>query len=335
MRGDVDSSPSAIPVSVVIPVYRGEQSLTVVVDELTGIDMRTPGGREFTLREIILVDDNGPDDSARVISELVDARPGFVTPIWLSRNYGQHAATLAGMEAATGDWVVTMDEDGQHDPSSIGVFLDAALDADAQIVYGKQDGSTSRGKLRDFTSAGAKWLFRVWLAPGVVPTFSSFRLVSGDIAREAARVAAHGMYLDVALAWISRPAVYAKNAERGELRSSGYSTRKLIAHFWRLVLSSGTRALRVVGAIGIGFAAISAVMAVVITIGRLTGAVSAPGWASMIVALLFCTGLILLALTVIAEYLGMVLNATIGRPLYVKLNAPARASVRTGSRGMR
>jgi undecaprenyl-phosphate 4-deoxy-4-formamido-L-arabinose transferase len=300
----------------------------VVVDEVERLDGRTPAGRRFVVEEILLVDDNGPDDSARIIGELARLRPDLVKPIWLSRNFGQHAATLAGMEAARGEWVVTMDEDGQHDPVSIGVFLDAALDADAQIVYSDQDGATSRGRLRDMTSAGAKWLFRVWLAPGVVPTFGSFRLIDGDIARQAAKVAAHGMYLDVALAWISRPAVYAKSPVRGELRSSGYSTRKLIAHFWRLVLSSGTRALRVVGALGIGFALIAAILAIVIIIGRLTGAVSAPGWASLIVVVLFCTGLLMLALTVIAEYLGMVLNATIGRPLFVRLDRPARATAR-------
>lgn len=317
--------PTVHTISVVIPVYLGEDSVPVVVSELEELEGVTPGGRRFRIEEILLVDDNGPDDSSSMIASLAASRPQLVKPVWLSRNYGQHAATLAGMDVSTGDWVVTMDEDGAHDPASIGVFLDVALDADAQVVYGAQ-GQTSRGWLRDTTSSIAKWVFRRWLAPGMVPTFGSFRLLSGDIARQTAQVAAHGMYLDVALAWISRTAVYAPTAERGELRGSGYSTSKLIAHFWRLVLSSGTRALRIVGALGLLFAVVAAVLAVYIVVSRLAGDTAAPGWSSIIVVLLFCTGLLMLALTVIAEYLGMVLNATIGRPLYVRLQRPSRTT---------
>jgi glycosyltransferase involved in cell wall biosynthesis len=59
----------------------------------------------------------------------------FVTPIWLSRNFGQHAATLAGMASTNGDWVVSLDEDGQHDPRDIGHMLKVAVKQDAQLVY--------------------------------------------------------------------------------------------------------------------------------------------------------------------------------------------------------
>ena len=58
----------------------------------------------------------------------LEKRYEFVRPIWLSRNFGQHAATLAGIACASGEWIVTMDEDGQHDPAYLGTLLDAALD---------------------------------------------------------------------------------------------------------------------------------------------------------------------------------------------------------------
>ena len=61
----------------------------------------------------------------------------FVRSVWLSRNFGQHAATLAGMASSGGDWIVTLDEDGQHDPSYIGAMLDVALDEQASVVYAR------------------------------------------------------------------------------------------------------------------------------------------------------------------------------------------------------
>ena len=72
----------------------------------------------------MLVHDGAIDQSHAVIEDLVKKHP-FITAIWLSRNYGQHPATLAGMAGTTGDWVVTLDEDGQHDPKEVGRLLDA------------------------------------------------------------------------------------------------------------------------------------------------------------------------------------------------------------------
>ena len=67
-----------------------------------------------------------PRRSDVVIRDLARHHP-FVRPVWLARNFGQHAATLAGMSSTSADWIVTMDEDGQHDPSAIGAMLDVAL----------------------------------------------------------------------------------------------------------------------------------------------------------------------------------------------------------------
>ena len=103
-------------ISVVIPVYAGEQHLTDVVTELEPYTKGqvSPDGRPYRVAEVLLVHDNGPDESRGDPR----ARPAhdWVRPVWLSRNFGQHAATLAGMASCGGDWIVTMDEDGQHDP---------------------------------------------------------------------------------------------------------------------------------------------------------------------------------------------------------------------------
>ena len=120
-------------VSVVIPIYQAEHQLPSVLADLVPLTehVLSPGGAPYRVTEVLLVHDCGPDDSARVLRELEAEHP-FVRPIWLSRNFGQHAATLAGMSSSGGDWIVTMDEDGQHDPAYIGAMLDVALDRAGQ-----------------------------------------------------------------------------------------------------------------------------------------------------------------------------------------------------------
>src|SRR4051794_7161387 len=108
-------------ISVVVPVYRGATTLRGLFDEIAVLhdEFVTEGGHRARVAELLLVHDNGPDASDEVIRKLA-AEHDWVRPVWLSRNYGQHPATLAGMASSGGDWIVTMDEDGQHDPSYIG-----------------------------------------------------------------------------------------------------------------------------------------------------------------------------------------------------------------------
>src|SRR5215469_10402014 len=116
-------------VSVVVPVYQGEHTLEALVVETAPLTLSqvTPGGRCFRVVEMLLVDDGAIDRSADVMKGLVSQHP-FARIIWLSRNYGQHPATLAGISSTVAEWVVTLDEDGQQDPRDIGRMLDEALD---------------------------------------------------------------------------------------------------------------------------------------------------------------------------------------------------------------
>ncbi|MGY2063697.1 glycosyltransferase, partial [Nocardia gipuzkoensis] len=122
-------------VSVVVPVYRGEQTIAGLVEELhaLGQPTATADGNTFAVEEIVLVHDHGPDRSDVVLQQL-DREYERVRVVWLSRNFGQDAATIAGMAAARGQWIVTMDEDGQHDPGFIGTFIDTALAQRADLV---------------------------------------------------------------------------------------------------------------------------------------------------------------------------------------------------------
>lgn len=312
-------------VSVVIPVYRGEQTVAEVVTELDrySTDVVAGSGQVYRVDEIILVHDHGPDRSDTVIAALAERYPQ-VRAVWLSRNYGQDAATIAGMAVAHGDWIVTMDEDGQHDPAFIADFLDGALTARADLVYSKPTNTRPHGTLRNFTSRGSKLVMAALFAFPSSMSFESFRMIRGDIGRSLASGAANGTYLDVALSWVVGRTVSVPVTLRSEYREeSGYNYRRLLSLFWRMFLCSGTRGLRFVSLAGLTLALAGAVTAsVVIWQTLFTDDDSPAGWASTIVVLLLCSGAILVALGLIAEYLGVGLHILAGRPLYLTVASP-------------
>jgi polyisoprenyl-phosphate glycosyltransferase len=311
-------------VSIVIPVYQGEHTLAALVQEIALLTVPTPtaGGRQFQVVELLLVNDHGPDRSDEVIRELAAAHD-FIRPVWLSRNFGQHPATMAGMASSSGDWIVTMDEDGQHDPADIGDFLDVAVEQGSQLVYADPVNRPPHNALRNGSSRLAKWVFSTFLTGKSDINFQSYRMVLGEIGRSVAAYAGSGVYLDVAMGWVAGPAAACPVRLRDEGgRPSGYSTRALLSHFVHLVLSSGTRALRLVSALGLLFAVGGIGYAIYLLVVHFTSSTTTQGWTSTMVAVLVSTGVILFSLGVIAEYVGVAVNMAMGKPLYLIVGDP-------------
>jgi len=316
---------AAHTVSVVIPVYRGETTLVPLVREILPLTQpqTTSGGHDWTVEEVVLVHDGGLDRSDEVIRDLAAAH-GFVHPIWLSRNFGQHAATLAGMSSTGSEWIVTLDEDGQFDPNDIGRLLDVALARHAPLVYGSPTNSPPHGRARNFLSRSAKATGTRLLTDGSLPRFSSFRLLLGELGRGVAAYAGPGVYLDVALSWVFTSSALCPVEFRSiHDRPSGYSARKLLSHFLQLVITSGTRPLRLVSLSGLVVAVAGVVVAIVLVIGRLLGHFAVPGWTSVTVLVLLLGGANLFALGVIAEYVGAAVRMALGKPLYLIISDPS------------
>jgi len=308
-------------ISVVIPVYQGEATLGGMLRELEvwTRPFSTPDGHRAVVSEVLLVHDCGPDESDRVIREAA-ASFDWVRPIWLSRNFGQHAATLAGMSSSGGDWVATLDEDGQHDPAELGGMLDCAIAERADVVYARSLSSAPHGVLRNVASSMGKRSIRLLSGRAGAEMYHSYRFMLGDVARSVAAFSGPGVYLDVALSWICRnptttPVTLRENAER----RSGYRWRTLASHYWRMVLTSGTRMLRLVSLLGVALALVGLVLTVCVVVLRLTGHIDVSGWASAMVVALLSSGAILFALGVVAEYIGVAVNMAMGKPLYLAL----------------
>ena len=313
-------------VSVVIPSYRPEPQLRSLLAEIAPLTEPTvsPAGSPFRVAEVLLVHDCGPGDPGSMLREMEQAHP-FVRVVWLSRNYGQHAATLAGMSSSGGDWIVTLDEDGQHDPSYFGAMLDVALDEQASVVYARPVNPGPHGGFRDTSSRAAKRMVTALSGGPDASVFHSYRLVLGEVGRSVAAYAGAGVYLDIALGWVAGRVTTApvELRDEGEDRTSGYSLRTLVSHFWRMVLTGGTRGLRLVSVLGLVFAMLGLLLAIFIAYRQLVHPAPTEGWTSLIVVILISTGAILFSLGVIAEYVGVAVNMAMGKPLYLITQDPA------------
>jgi glycosyltransferase involved in cell wall biosynthesis len=326
MNQKTHSEPSPQRISLVVPVYRGEGTLVTLLEEVApfAVSFRTPKGISYLIAEVLLVHDCGPDKSDIVLESLTAKYP-FVRVVWLSRNFGQHAATMAGMASATGDWVATIDEDGQQNPADIGLMLDHAMSTSLQLVYARPTNPPPHSWLRNVLSKAAKAIAAKLLENTALRQFNSFRLVDGEIARTIAAYCGNGVYLDVALSWITSSIGHFPVTLRNEFRvTSGYSYLKLFGHFWTLILTTGTRPLRIITAMGFVSLILSIAIAGYALYGKFVGTQQVQGWTSTLIVVSFFSGVTLTSLGVIAEYLAVTMGIAMGKPLYVVATKPTR-----------
>jgi glycosyltransferase involved in cell wall biosynthesis len=309
--------------SVVIPVYRAGPALADACAEILEVcDETSPVGTlSIRVGELILVCDNPdlPDGEYGRLEEIANSDPR-IRLVWLSRNFGQHPATVAGIVSSNGDWIVTMDEDGQHDPRFIGEMLATAARERAPLVYAEPTNVRPHGLIRN----GGSWIAaRVARAvSGTSVRFHSFRLLEGSLARSACAYAGENVFLDVALSWTFGAAAACPVFLRQEASPSSYNYRRLLSHFWRLVVSSGTRPLRLIAGTGVLVAMAGLATGAYVLFRRLAGDIPTQGWASVIVALLILLGGLYVAVAVVAEYVGQAVRNTVGRPVYVRAEPP-------------
>jgi hypothetical protein len=174
-----------------------------------------------------------------------------------------------------------------------------------------------------------KWIFLRLFAQAQLTKFSSFRLIEGEVARSLAAFCGPFVFLDVALTWVVGRSEACLVTLRNEDRPSGYRLSKLAKHFFRLVITSGTRPLRLISMLGLFSVFISIGVAAWAVIDKLRDRVPVQGWTSTLIVLSFFSGSILISLGVVAEYLGATLNMAMGKPLYsssqkLPLGSPSR-----------
>jgi len=294
-----------VTISIVTPVYRGRDHLADLVARVDAVRQRLEReAAPYRVLEHVLVDDGSTDGSDEVLAELDQEHP-WVTVVSLSRNFGQHPATVAGVLHSGGEWIATLDEDLQHPPEMIDLLLRAAVLARCDLAYGRPAGRAHGGG-RDLSSRLFKRLLVLGSGNHDLGLASSFRIVRGDVARGAAAAADHETYLDVALTWftdrVTSIDLDLHDERYGEGRS-GYSRRTLLSHARRAIISSQTKITRVAAVIGLLAVLVAAVLLVrTVLVVQADGARDVPGWPSLFMALLFFGGVLCMLLVVALEY---------------------------------
>jgi glycosyltransferase involved in cell wall biosynthesis len=312
-------------VSVVIPVYRGERTLHMLYDQLTGaMSQVTP------VFEIIFVEDCGGDGSWDVIAKLA-AADQRVRGIRMSRNYGQHNALLCGIRAAQYDVIVTMDDDLQHPVSEIAPLLEA-LGPEIDVVYGAPM-TEQHGVLRDFASRLTKLALASTMGAETARNVSAFRAFRTRLREGFRDYRSPNVSIDVLLTWSTSrfTAIKLRHAPR-TIGVSGYTMRHLIRHAINLMTGFSTLPLQIASVVGFTFVLFGMLVLSYVLGNFLIKGSTVPGFAFLASLTTVFAGAQLFALGVIGEYLARMHFRSMDRPAYLVQETAAMHAV--GQRDM-
>lgn len=295
-------------VSVVVPVYGGVAALPELCQRVSAC-MRQNGLKH----EVILVDDRGDVGAWRAIQAITAVDPD-VKGIRLSRNFGQHAATLCGISRARGAVVLTMDDDLEHPPESIPALI-AACNQDTPLVYGVFPKRT-HAWYRNISSELMRRTLKISF-PDLNDSYTSFRCMDRTLAEQLSAFDLSKPYLDGMLSWLTA-SVATVSVEHGARRhgESAYTLRKLVSHAMNIFITFSHLPLRMASYVGTAIAAISFAYLIYIIIAHLTGVIINPGYASLMSVVLFACGVQLVILGVVGEYIGRLMGVANKKPAF-------------------
>lgn len=298
-------------VSVVIPCYATGIRVERLVSSIDSSMATIPN----TTFEIIFVVDGSPDNSWDYVLSACEKNK-HVHGINLMRNFGQHAALLAGIRKATGSYIVTMDDDFQHDPNDIPSLL-SALTSEYDLIYGVSS-VEEHSFFRNIASRAFKWIAQNFLGLQDARNITAFRAFRRELASGFYQTEDPFAPLDVLLSWTTTKigTQEVKMLER-EDGVSGYSFKRLVSHAINAVTGYSTKPLRIVTVLGLVTFGISTLLLIGLVIKYLNGDISVAGYPSLAIMIALFSGTQLLSLGVMGEYLGRLHIRSMGKPRYV------------------
>ncbi len=298
-------------VSFVIPCYRSAHTLPHVIDEIRGV-MKTINKYDY---EVVLVNDCSPDDTLAVIRKLC-AEDEKIQGIDFAKNFGQHAALMAGFRHTTGDYVVCLDDDGQTPADEVGKLLEK-LEEGYDAVYAKY--TTKKHSL--FRNLGSKvnevmtrWMLGKSKELYISSYFAVRRFVVEDMIRyENSYPYVIGLVLR-ATKNITNVVVTHREREEG---TSGYTLKKLLGLWFNGFTAFSVKPLRIATVMGALFAFIGFIYGIYTVIKKFINPDVPLGFSSQMAAIVFFGGMIMLMLGMIGEYIGRIYISMNNSPQYV------------------
>jgi glycosyltransferase involved in cell wall biosynthesis len=295
-------------VSVVVPVYNSAGTLGLLVERLE----RALEGRTY---EIVLVNDGSADGSWQRIRELTREH-GAVRGLDLARNYGQHSALLAGIRGARHPIVVTLDDDLQNPPEEVPRLVDELETRGLDLVYGTPR-RKQHGAARNLATAMAKRALAPVIGIDVARNVSAFRAFRTGLRNAFADFAGPHVSIDALLGWATTRvgALPVEHHEREAGRSS-YTFGRLATHALTMLTAFSTRPLHLASLVGLASTIFGVVILVIVIVRYLVEGDAVPGFPFLASIIAIFSGVQMLTLGVIGEYLARMHERTMSRPTY-------------------
>ena len=301
-------------VSFVIPCYRSENTLGHVVADIDATMQRQELADAYEY-EIILVNDCSPDNTLGTIRKLCEEKP-YIKGIAFARNFGQHAALMAGFRHVSGDIVICLDDDGQTPANEAGKFL-AEIKAGRDVVYAKYT-TKQHTAFRNFGSKVNELMTRFMLGKPKELYISSYFAAKRFVIDEVTRYENCYPYV---IGLVLRTTKNISNVEvthrQREIGCSGYTLKALLALWFNGFTAFSIQPLRFATCVGVLCAATGFLYGIYTIIKRFLVPDIPMGFSALMAALVFIGGMIMLMLGLIGEYVGRIYISLNNSPQYV------------------
>jgi len=299
-----------IKISVVIPVYQAEGCIKELCARLN----HTLGKIDQNY-EIILVEDCGNDNSWCLLAEIAKS-DHRVKAIKLSRNFGQHKALTAGLDRASGEWVVTMDCDLQDRPEEIAKLYEKAKQG-FDVVLARR-GKRSDSTFKRFSNRAFYLIFNYLTDMKYDPEVGGFKIMSQKVVRSISGMREQVRFINGFVDWAGFSTAYVDvvHSERYAGETS-YTFIKLLRFAQDIILSYSDKPLKILVKIGFFIAGFAFIFGVGLLFNTLFFGSNVSGWTSLIVSLYFLCGIIIANIGVVGLYVGKIYEETKGRPIYI------------------
>ena len=298
-------------VSIVIPVFNGSQTITKLVTECI------QSFEEFFDLEIVLINDCSEDNSHDVCLSIQDRYPSTITFLSLSRNFGEHNAVMAGLHHASGDFVVTLDDDGQNPPQEALTLINHAIKENLDVVY-----SSYPKKKHHLVRNLCSWLngkvANLMLRKPVGLYLSSFRSMSRFIVQEIIKYDLPYPYVDGLILRSTSNIGTLETKHKSRISGkSGYTFRKLFRLWLNMFTNFSVLPLRIASFLGFVFALLGMLIGLFTLYERFLNPNLPVGWATISVLCSILGGVQLMALGMMGEYLGRIFLGMNRQPQFV------------------
>ena len=300
-------------ISFVIPCYRSENTLGSVIEEID----RTLATRSDYSHDIILVNDGSPDNTwGAICSEVSKAADGHILGINFAKNFGQHAALMAGLYRATGDYVVCLDDDGQTPADEVFKLIDA-LENGADVAYARY-GHKQHNVFRNFGTFMNESMATVMLGKPKDLFVSSYFAARKFVVDEMVKYESSYPYVIGLVLRTTKNIVNVDvNHRKREVGQSGYTFSKLLGLLINGFTAFSIKPLRIATFSGFSFAAIGFIYGIYTVVKKFVNPAVPVGFSALMSAVIFIGGMLMLMLGMIGEYLGRVYISQNKNPQYV------------------